>query len=546
MLTSVLHATPINSSFKSNCHHPTTRTRCAAKAQVTVTRCDRGRVRSHAMLVPGEMPTPRMERWRIFTAAIAMCGIQVCYSAQINLGTSQLLLLGIPERAVSLAWLAGPISGLLMQPLVGHFSDNCTSSLGRRRPFLIAGAVFTSGALLLFSNAQAIAGESAAPALAVFSFFLLDFSIQAIQAPLRALITDVVPRAQRPTGNAYVGVFSGLGNLLGSLLTAANLSTILPVSDTQAVFACAVVILLFTVGICVFTTKEQPYHHRIDTQDDDVSESRSVFQVLKDIPRPFWRVFAVQLCTWCGFFTLFVYINAWVGRNVFLGDGTAAAGSEKREVFEEGVRLGGKGNAATAAVTLLYSLLLPGLLKRLGVVPIYAFSQVIEAICLMVTPLLRGSPGGPSVLLRLAIVSDIGLFGIVWSTTMGVPWTLIGNALESDERYAKRIGLFQTIFNASQSGPQLIVGCVAPLILAISDDDPAAVMFLGGVCALLGAALILILRVGEETNVEKAYQLAPQEDNDIGENAEREFAYPQGVKGLEGILLRPIDEERVT
>lgn len=485
-----------------------------------------------------------------------MCGIQVCYAAQINMGTAELLLLGISERAVSLAWLAGPLSGLIVQPLVGHASDACTSSLGRRRPFLIAGTIFTTLALLLFSNslqlAQWLVPEPAVPRLAlmlaIFAFFLLDFSIQAIQAPLRALVTDVVPRRQRALANAYIGVFTGLGNLTGGLLTALKLKSILPVfpTDVQALFAIAAITLIITVIICVVSTQEVPLpphgYQPVDAnnaQPEDLNydgspqrpsaapesglgsslllpapvqqapESRwdSFVTTLKGIPRPFWQVFAVQLCTWCGFFTLFVYVNTWVGRNIYLGDGRAARGTPGRETFERGVRLGGKGNALTAMVTLAYSLALPSLLERFGTVVVYAFSQIVEAACLLSAPLLRGVPGqaAPSAALRLATMADIGFFGVVWATTMGVPWTLVGNALDSDPWYSQRVGLFTTLFNASQSFPQLLVAFAAPVILSLFQNDIAWVMFAGGVCAAIGAVLVVVLRIdvfdGEEVDV---------------------------------------------
>lgn len=469
--------------------------------------------------------------WRIIICALAMCGIQVCYAAQINMGTSELLLLGISEQAVSLAWLAGPLSGLIFQPIIGYFSDGCTHFLGRRRPFLIAGCVFTTLALLLFSHASRIAfwvsgpsAQSHALGIAICAFFILDFSIQAIQAPLRALITDVVPKPQRALANSYIGVFTGLGNLLGGLLAAVQLSKILPFfdRDVEALFATSAFILVITVAACVIYTHEERLPYRgythvsshastapptsssalLEQQNDQESSSfgsgyRGFMQALRGIPRPFWQVFAVQLCTWCGFFTLFVYINTWVGRNIYLGNGSSPVGSEKRNLFESGVRLGGKGNAVTALVTLLYSLGLPWLVRHFGVIPVYVFSQLIEAGSLMAAPLLHGRVGqtSPSFLLRALTMLDIGVFGVVWATTMGLPWTLIGNALEIDPRYAKNLGLFTTLFNASQSFPQLLVAFCAPFILRSANDDPAAVMFIGGICAIAGAVLAVVLRV---------------------------------------------------
>lgn len=191
-----------------------------------------------------------------------------------------------------------------------------------------------------------------------------------------------------------------------------------------------------------------------------------------------------------------------MGRNVYLGDGTAIRGTPTRERFERGVRLGGLGNALTACVTLLYACAIPKLWDTLGIRAIYIFSQLTEAFCLMITPLLRGrslTGVAPSFLLRLATVVDIAAFGIVWATTMALPWTLVGHALDSpsasDDYYARRKGFYVTIFNSSQAFPQLFIALSTPYILKLANDDPAWVMFTGGVFALLGALLVVTLKI---------------------------------------------------
>lgn len=578
---------------------------------------------------------PPVSRLSLLMTAGAMAGIQFCYAAQINHGSASLLSLGLDESKVSLAWLAGPLSGLIVQPLVGIASDSCTSKLGRRRPFLIAGVLFTTTALLLFSNAKVI-GEAVmghgtnsalhvALAIAIFSFFLLDFSIQAIQGPLRALITDIATSEMLPVGNVYIAMFTGLGNLLGSFLASRKLTVIMPffLTDTQALFTIAALFLIVTVTICILTAHEVPVmagddfaaedvapippidrmgsmsslnafdpassmtsmnndfdigppmipstppsrlqrHYRLErSRGGSVSiipqSSSSIFRVssspsmwslglgpsasmpslreaqshrrlpslssraallgnrepsfvsgwrhrastqygysmLRDAPRPFWQVFAVQLFTWFGFFSLFVFVNPWVGTNVFLGRGAAPEGSVQRELFEAGVRLGGVGNTLTALVTVLYSPLITSLLERFGILRTYLFSQLVEAACLISAHFIRGSPGQkePSKLLKLATILDIGSFGIVWATTMGVPWAIIGKALNDDPEYQPRVGLFTTVFNVSQSFPQLFVSFGSPFILQQFNNDVSAVMFIGGLLALVGAVLIYALRV---------------------------------------------------
>lgn len=573
----------------------------------------------------GEGVAGGIERWRLIILTSAMLGVQCCYSVQINRGSATLQLLGMDENKVSLAWLAGPLSGLMVQPLVGVASDACRSPLGRRRPFLIAGALLTSLSLTLFANADwlgaRLAGVSASAAaaaaaagdtvgvaaaaaaeaagrklavvLAVVAFFLLDFSIQAIQAPLRALVTDVASEGQQPLGNAYIGLMTGCGNLVGSFLSSRSLTKLFPIfrTDVQALFAAAAFILCLTVGLCVTYVREKPtsaagqgYQRapsersaanvsaarapRFGSGSDDESfgdsdgganvngdtppwrgsptyddggggggqrhggggnaarsgdGSESMVTMLLAAPRPFWRVFVVQLFTWFGFFTLFVFVNTWVGRNIYLGSSSAAEGSDARRLFEAGVRLGGLGNCLTAFVTVVYSPMITSLLERYGTRRTYAFSQLVEALCLFAAFFIRGTPGQehPSLLLKTATLITMGAFGVVWATTMAVPWALVGAAL--NRRYPGRVGLFTTLFNVSQSFPQLFVSLGSPWILDKVGGDVSVVMAIGGLFALVGGALIFVLRVDlfdDDVEERSVYELEDTVRDEGGERQE--------------------------
>jgi len=520
-------------------------------------------------LKPGRrVADPGIEKWRLIILTSAMLGVQCCYSVQINRGSSTLQLLGVDEKKVSLAWLAGPLSGLIVQPIVGVASDACTLSLGRRRPFLIGGAILTSIALVLFANADwlgpwlagspGIVGSSSAdlvnPAgvqmaiiLAVSGFFLLDFSIQAIQAPLRALVTDVASERQQPLGNSYIGLMTGMGNLVGSFLSSVRLVRVMPWFRTsvQALFSLAATILLVTVGLCVWYVKEEPIIEEdeeeggnaeasmalvdvpgtsygavasasavastsalapVGEDEDEEAEAEeeepaivvpgaSLVTMLSEAPRPFWRIFTVQLFTWYGFFTLFVFVNTWVGRNVFLGSSRTHASDQAHHLFRQGVRLGGVGNCLTALVTVFYSPLITPLLARFGTLKVYAFSQLVEAVCLGAAFFIRGTAGQtePSLALKAAALTMMASFGVVWATTMAVPWALVGAAL--NRRFPDRIGLFTTLFNVSQSFPQLFVSLGSPWILGKVGGDVSVVMSVGAVFALVGLVLIFALRV---------------------------------------------------
>eukprot|EP00871_Galdieria_phlegrea_P001527 jgi/Galph1/2375/GphlegSOOS_G1073.1 len=454
----------------------------------------------------GQVRKP-VETFRLIMLTIAMAGIQCCYAVQIGHGSPTLEQLGLATEFVSLAWLAGPLSGILVQPIIGILSDSCQHPFGRRRPFLVGGTVCTCLALSLLGNAEIIGsifGDSVdtkplALTLAICAFFLLDFSIQAIQAPLRALLTDIVPEEQQAQGNALFAMMTGVGNLAGTGMGSFELSSFLPffTSDTQALFSLAAIILIITVALCCFYTQETPMNvlSRSESFAQRFHPDESIYQLLLRAPRPFWRVFIVQLFTWYGFFTIFVYASVWVGKNIYGGNAAYPPTSPLRQAYEEGVRLGNLGLSLDAAVAMVYSTILPYLIEKFGMGAIYCFSQLVEAFCLIFPFFLRGPSdpnSSPSGFLKLVTLSLLALFGIPWSSTMTIPWALMGTAVYRSD--PNRIGLYSTFFNLSQSGPQLLVSLGSPRIVQKTGDVSVVLLF-GGLSALISASLVYILRV---------------------------------------------------
>lgn len=235
---------------------------------------------------PSSLPSSakrELTAYELTALTAAMAGVQVCYSAQIGHGSARLETLGLRTELLSLAWLAGPLSGIIVQPIVGIASDHCTHRLGRRRPFLIVGALLVAAAFTLLGNAPSIGrlvgdrtlvdavsgqervGSRAALSVAILAFFMLDFSIQAIQGPLRALLTDVVPESQQSTGNARFALMVGVGNLCGSALGSVDLThwrvvrAVFGSGDgPRVLFYLAALILLATVAWCAYTVREVP------------------------------------------------------------------------------------------------------------------------------------------------------------------------------------------------------------------------------------------------------------------------------------------------
>ncbi|CAN0240542.1 unnamed protein product [Discosporangium mesarthrocarpum] len=150
--------------------------------------------------VPSEALRSRSTWKDAYWASMAFAGVQISWAVQIGYTSPTLRRLGMSNETLSYAWLAGPVTGAVVQPLVGIWSDVCTSKLGRRRPFIIVGAIFAIGGLIGFSNAEQLGfafGDSelsheAGLSLAIISFWVLDAAINVAQGPQRALMTDTI------------------------------------------------------------------------------------------------------------------------------------------------------------------------------------------------------------------------------------------------------------------------------------------------------------------------------------------------------------------
>lgn len=457
-------------------------------------------------------------RARLFALTSGVLGLQVCWAVQAGYVTKSLLVLGLPQRYVSYAWLAGPIAGIVVQPTVGVLSDRCTLSLGRRRPFLIAGTLITSVCMLLFAYASQIghalgdtvaAGgethvvQTRALTVAIASFWALDFAINAVQGPLRALLADVVPTTQHKLGNAYFALGTGLGNCTGSFLGSVKLSRFLPFfgGDLQALYAISTVILIIFMGITVVFTKETPLseYQRIESDPpegyDSVGQSASAegenmsfFQAGFVAPYPFWQVFLVQCFSWFGWFTLFVFATSWVGKEVYNGTYDAPLGSPKRELYDAGVRAGNLGIGLQSVLTIFFSLALPPLLRKFSSQWVYFAASVCLGSALIGALFLHHQWQA------WIAVSLLASTGFAWAVTMTVPWSLMSEAVARST--PERAGIYATMFNLSQCFPEVVVSLVAEEVERLTNSQ-AAVMGVGGVSVLIAAGVIVAWGIGK-------------------------------------------------
>lgn len=275
-------------------------------------------------------------RTTLFLMLMTCCigGLQIAWCVELSNGTPYLLSLGISKAAMALVWIAGPLSGTLVQPYVGLVSDRSRSRFGRRRPVIVVGCVATAVSLLLLAWATEIVnyvlaafGADAGSTLvkssvivsAVLMVYVLDFAINTIQAGIRAFIVDNAPAWQQDTANAWASRMTGVGNIIGYLSSYVHLPRLLPFfGDTQfkvlCVIACIALTSTTTIS-CIAVKERNPQDDPQETPQAGglVSFFKQVISSMRRLPPQIAAVCVVQFWAWIGWFPFLFYITTYVG-----------------------------------------------------------------------------------------------------------------------------------------------------------------------------------------------------------------------------------------
>ena len=311
--------------------------------------------------------------------------LQIAWSVELSNGSPYLLSLGISKSVLGIAWMAGPLSGIIVQPYVGIKSDQCRSRFGKRRPFMVGGALATSFALFGLAWAKEIisgpfhlfGADDGSHALhvsiatfAIVMIYVLDFAINVVQAAIRAFIVDSAPLVQQDLANAWASRLAGVGNITGYLFGFFDLPKHLGIfGDSQMKVLCwfASAALLGTVAISCASIPEPPGNETGDPgqpQGSVVALSRSIYRSVRKLPTQIARVCYVQLAAWIGWYPFLFWTTTYVSElyisaRAGASEGPNADPSEIEELLREGSRKGTFALFMFAIVTLITSTLLP-------------------------------------------------------------------------------------------------------------------------------------------------------------------------------------------
>ncbi|KAI8987097.1 major facilitator superfamily domain-containing protein [Pilobolus umbonatus] len=391
---------------------------------------------------------------------LCLAGLQFTWTVEMAYGTPYLLSLGLSKSHMSLVWIAGPLSGLIMQPVVGIISDECRSKWGRRRPFMVGGSALVVLCLIIIGWTKEIAGlftidedtlTTIAIGIAIGSIYLLDFSINCVQASCRALIVDSLPPSLQEQGTAWAGKMVGLGNVVGYFMGYVDLVKIFPfLGNTQLKVLClfAAFFLLLCLSITCYTVSERVFSDgSYKKKSSPLTLFSDIFRNIWHLPKPIQQICNVQFFSWIGWFPFLFYSTTWVAeiytRNI-----------DEDTVIEDRVgqatRAGSFAFLVYSIVSLLSSFVFPMLItpslpddngdpsndksdiQRMKCMEIphltlpraWTISHFIFCICMTSTLFVFDVSGA-------AVV--IGVCGISWAISMWAPFSLIGEYVSKQE-----------------------------------------------------------------------------------------------------------------
>jgi maltose/moltooligosaccharide transporter len=426
---------------------------------------------------------PLVSFWQIWNMCFGFLGLQFGFALQ-NANVSRIFQsLGASLEQVPLLWIAAPLSGLLVQPIVGYLSDRTWTRLGRRRPYFLIGAVLAAAALIIMPRSPTLWVAGAL-------LWVLDGSINIAMEPFRALVGDQLGARQRPTGFAVQSFFIGVGAVVASMLPwifaraglsnegyGADGSQAIP-DTVRLAFDVGAGVMLLAVGWTILRTREYPPETLLafdDAQQTPESSSGMLVTIVRDLaamPQAMRRLAPVQFFSWLALFSMWIYTTAAVAQ-VHFGSADPHSAAYNRGANWVGVLFAAyNGFAAVAAVCI------PFMVRRLGLRVSHLVNLWLGALALLSFLFIRD----PNWLLLSMLA-----MGFAWASILSLPYALL-----SDSVPAKKMGLYMGLFNLFIVIPQVLAASALGFALRTwFGGAPIYALALGGLCFIVAGLLTL-------------------------------------------------------
>lgn len=422
--------------------------------------------------------------WQLWNISFGFFGVQIAYSLQSANISRIFATLGADPHNLSFFWILPPLMGMVVQPLVGKYSDRTWCRLGRRIPYLFLGALIAVIVMCMLPNAGSFGlAVGGAMVFGLMTLMLLDTSINMAMQPFKMLVGDMVNEEQKAKAYSIQSFLCNAGSLVGYFFPflfawfgLANTAPEGQVPDTvKWSFYIGAAILILCVIYTTFKVREMPPKEYAEFHgiDPDASEKKSpsMWTLLKKAPSTFWTVGLVQFFCWAAFLYMWTYTNGAIADTVW---GATDASSEGYQAAGNWV---GILFAVQAVGSVLWALVIP------------KFKSIKTAY---VVSLLVGAAGFASVFFihdqYLLFISFL-LIGVAWAAMLAIPFTLLTNSLSGDH-----IGTYLGLFNGTICLPQIIAAACGGFLLKLVGGAQVSMFLVAGVCLVLGAISVKFIK----------------------------------------------------
>lgn len=427
------------------------------------------------------MNKPRLSFWQIWNMSFGFLGIQFGWGLQLANMSPIYKYLHAEESSLPYLWLAGPITGLIIQPIIGSMSDRTWNKLGRRRPYFLVGAILASIALFFMPDSSAVW-------MAAGLLWILDASINITMEPFRAFVADKLPEEQRTLGfvmqSFFIGIGQTLANALPYLFTALGVVGVMasgiPLSVEYS-FKIGAIVFLAAVVWTVATTKEYPpedieaFERMKREKKGILAGFAEIFSSVTEMPQTMKQLAVVQFFTWFALPCMWQFFGLAVARHVFL------APNETSPLFAEGTEWGGLCFAVYNVVCFIIAFLLPGWAKKTNRKTVHMIALICGGIGLMSVNFISN---------KWMLFASMAGVGIAWASILSMPYVMLSTAVPP-----ARMGVYMGVFNLFIVIPQIVMSLIVPNIFNnVLGGDPRNAVVLGGVSLLVAAATVLGVR----------------------------------------------------
>lgn len=426
----------------------------------------------------------KMNFWQIWNMCFGFFGIQFGWSLQMGNMSAIYEFLGASPEQIPGLWLAAPMTGLLVQPIVGYLSDRTWHpKLGRRRPFFLIGAILSSALLFVMPNASSVW-------IAAGVLWILDSSINVTMEPFRAFVADNLNEKQRSFGFAMQSMFIGLASFIAGYLpqvlvnwfgvSREKLNGTIP-QNILLSFYIGGAVFFIAVMYTIFKSKEYPPSENISSNEaeEKVGILKEIGDSIKNMPIQMKRLALVNFITWPGLFLMWFYYSTGVASQLFHGDPTTSS-----DLFTMGLEHANTTSAILNLVTFGFSFTLPFWVSKLG-------KKYTHAMCLFI-----GAIGLISVYYIQTpnyLYISMGLVGIAWASILSMPYSMLAGFIPE-----QKMGIYMGIFNFFIVLPEIIASIFFGKIMSnFLHNDRLMAVQIGGFL-LLTASIICAIIIKEE------------------------------------------------